>query len=71
MLHIYATIYVARKTQKSIIIGKQGSAIKALGKAAREKLEAFFQTRIFLELHVKVRENWRDDEKTLRHFGYQ
>lgn len=70
-LHIYADIYVARKTQKSIIIGKQGVAIKALGKAAREKLESFFGMHIFLELHVKVRENWRDDEKTLRHFGYK
>lgn len=71
MLHIYAEIFVARKTQKSIIIGKQGAAIKQLGKAAREKLESFFQTRVFLELHVKVKENWRDDDRTLKHFGYQ
>lgn len=71
ILHIYAVIYVARKTQKSILIGKGGKSIKALGKAAREKMETFFQQKIFLELHVKVKENWRDDERTLKHFGYQ
>jgi GTPase len=71
ILHISAEIFVARKTQKSILIGKGGLAIKSLGQAARKKLEAFFDKRIFLELHVKVKENWRDDERFLKHFGYE
>lgn len=71
ILHIYAEIFTARKTQKSIIIGKGGQAIKELGKAARAKLESFFGQKVFLELHVKVKENWRDDDRSLKHFGYQ
>lgn len=71
ILRIHATIYVARKTQKSIIIGKGGSKIKELGTDARKHLEAFFDTKIFLELFVKVKDNWRDDERSLKYFGYQ
>lgn len=70
LLSIAATIYVSRKTQKSILIGKQGEAIKKLGSAARKDLETFFEQKVFLELHVKVRDNWRDDEKMLKNFGY-
>lgn len=67
---ISAIIYVERDTQKSIIIGKGGEAIKKLGTAAREKMEAFLDTKVFLEMHVKVRDGWRDNERELRRFGY-
>lgn len=67
---ILATIYVARENQKVIIIGKNGSAIKKVGMDARKDLEEFLQAKVFLELSVKVRDNWRDDDKFLRHFGY-
>jgi GTPase len=70
IIRIRAEIYVNRKTQKSILIGKGGSSIKALGIASREALEKFFNCKIYLELFVKVKENWRDDERTLRNFGY-
>ncbi|MDF1694251.1 MAG: GTPase Era [Saprospiraceae bacterium] len=68
--HIYGTIYVSRKTQKSIVIGKGGSAIKKLSTEARKKIEAFVDHPIFIQMNVKVRENWRDDERQLKHFGY-
>jgi GTPase len=68
---ISAIIFVARKTQKAIVIGKDGSAIKKLGMDARKSLEEFLQCAVFLELHVKIRENWRDDEQVLRQFGYK
>ena len=67
---ISAIIYVNRKTQKGIIIGKAGKAIKQLGTESRKKIEAFLDTKVYLELHVKVKKDWRDDEKTLRRLGY-
>jgi GTP-binding protein Era len=70
MVKIRAEIYVARKTQKSIIIGKDGSAIKRLGTEARKGIEYFLDKKVFLELFVKVKDGWRDDEKSLKHFGY-
>jgi GTPase len=70
LVRINATIYVMRETQKLILIGKNGSAIKQLGMAARKSLEAFAQKQVHLELHVKVRDNWRDDEKMMKAFGY-
>ena len=70
LVRISAEIYVARKTQKSIIIGKAGSAIKRLGTNARKDLEKFLEQKVFLELFVKVKENWRDDDRVLKHFGY-
>ncbi len=70
LIRIGATIFVMRPTQKSILIGKGGVAIKRLGSEARKTLEAFLESKVFLELHVKVRENWRDDETSLRRFGY-
>lgn len=69
--HIRAIIYVNRKSQKPILIGKGGSAIKELGIAARGAIEKFLDARVHLELFVKVRENWRDDERSLKEFGYQ
>ena len=67
---IRAVIYVNRKSQKSILIGKGGEAIKRLGTRSRKDIESFLQTRVFLDLNIKVRENWRDDEASLKRFGY-
>ncbi len=71
LVRIAATIFVARKTQKSIIIGKNGSAIKKVGTDARKDIETFIESKVFLELHVKVKDNWRNDERMLKHFGYK
>ena len=70
LIRIAATIFVMRPTQKSIIIGKGGVLIKQLGTAARTSLETFLESKVFLELHVKVKENWRDDDQLLKRFGY-
>lgn len=67
---ISATIHVARETQKGIILGHQGSAIKKLGTAARKEIESFLGAHVFLELRVKVSKEWREDERALRRFGY-
>jgi len=66
---IYATILVDRESQKGIVVGKGGAMIKAIGTAARRELEKFFESRVFLDLHVKVRSEWRDDERTLDELG--
>ncbi len=67
---IKARIVVERETQKAIIIGKKGKALKEIGKEARIEIEAFLQRPVFLELWVVVREKWRKKEKWLREFGY-
>jgi len=67
---IEATIYVSRESQKAIILGKQGKAIKKLGMAARKEIEAFLDQHIFLGLTVKVEKNWRENERLLKRFGY-
>jgi GTP-binding protein Era len=69
LYRIFASIYVERESQKRIIIGKGGSALKEVGTAARTELESFFDHKIFLELHVKVKQHWRDDDETLRSLG--
>lgn len=69
LMRLYCTILVDRETQKPILVGKAGSRIKAIGTAARKELEAFFDTKVFLDLHVKVREGWREDERTLNSIG--
>lgn len=71
LLRLYCTILVERDSQKPILIGKGGAMIKAIGTAARQELERFFQTRVHLDLHVKVRERWRDDERTLDELGVE
>ncbi|MEZ5057270.1 MAG: GTPase Era [Saprospiraceae bacterium] len=71
LARIAATIFVNRKTQKSIIIGKGGSAIKKLGMEARKSIETFLERKVFLEMHVKVKEGWRDDDRLLKGFGYK
>jgi GTP-binding protein Era len=70
MVDIMAHIFVARETQKMIILGRNGASIKQLGTEARKSLETWLEQKVFLDLHVKVRENWRNDERMLRHFGY-
>jgi GTP-binding protein Era len=71
LLMIYADIYVDRKSQKPIIIGKGGETIKKLGIASRQEIENFFGKHVYLDLNVKIRENWRNDERMLKHFGYE
>jgi GTPase len=66
---LYATIFVERDSQKGIVIGKGGEKLKEIGTAARKDLEAFLGRKVFLELHVKVKKRWRDDDDTLRTLG--
>ena len=70
-IHINAVIYVERESQKGIIIGHQGKALKKVATEARKTLEHFFQKSIYLETFVKVDENWRSSDKELKNFGYQ
>ena len=70
IIRIGAIINVARETQKGIIIGHQGKALKKVGTQARKDLETFFGKKVFLELFVKVMKNWRDNEQDLKRFGY-
>ena len=67
---ISAEIVVEKDSQKAIIIGKSGTAIKKLGQIARESIEEFLEREVFLELRVKVRKKWRSDENLLKSFGY-
>ena len=68
---ISAVIYVMRETQKGIIIGKGGQSLKKVGTQARIDMEDFFQKKVFLRLFVKVDEDWRENKKELRRFGYE
>lgn len=68
---IRAEILVERDSQKSIIIGKGGEALKQLGASARHEIEQFVEHPVFLELHVKSRSDWRNDKNALTEFGYQ
>jgi GTPase len=70
-LYIRATIFVEQDSQKGILIGKGGGMLKRIGTQARRQLEAFFGIKVFLELHVQVRRNWRKDERALREFGFR
>ena len=70
-IHINAVIYVERESQKGIIIGKQGRALKKVATEARKTLEHFFQKSIYLETFVKVDKDWRSSDKELKNFGYQ
>jgi GTP-binding protein Era len=71
MLRLYCTILVERDSQKAIVVGKGGDMIKQIGTAARLGLEEHFDTRVFLDLHVKVKSGWRDDERTLDEINVQ
>ena len=70
IIRIRGVIYVDRKSQKSILIGKGGKAIKKLGIKSRQSIEKFFNTKVFLELYVSVKEGWRDKDRELKNFGY-
>ena len=69
LMRLYCTILVERESQKPILVGKAGSRIKAIGTAARKELERFFDAKVFLDLHVKVKEGWREDERMLDTLG--
>jgi len=70
IIKIRAIINVTRESQKGIIIGHKGRALKKVGTLARRDMEAFFQKKIFLDLYVKVNKDWRNDDKQLKRFGY-
>lgn len=68
--YIEATLFVERESHKGIVIGQGGSMLKKIGSLARQEIEAMSGRKIYLQLRVKVRKNWRDDDKVLRWFGY-
>ncbi len=70
-VYIAATIFVERDSQKGIVIGQGGQMLKRIGTTARREIEAMSGRKVFLKLRVKVRKNWRNDEKTLSRFGFQ
>jgi GTP-binding protein Era len=67
---ISAEIYVERDSQKGILIGRKGAALKKLGEGARKGIEEFLQRPVFLELHIKVKKEWRDNPRFLKELGY-
>ena len=69
IMQLYCTILVERESQKPIVIGKGGAMIKQIGTAARAELQTFFGSRVYLDLHVKVKSEWRNDERTLDEMG--
>jgi GTP-binding protein Era len=69
ILRLYCTILVERESQKPILVGRAGATIRTIGTAARVELERFFDTKVHLDLHVKVRERWREDASTLDELG--
>jgi GTPase len=71
LLKLYCTILVERESQKGIVIGKGGDMIKQIGTAARVALEVHFESRVFLDLHVKVKAEWRNDERVLDEINLQ
>ena len=70
IIRIAALIWVARDSQKSIVIGKHGAGLKAVGTQARIDLENYFDKKVLLKLWVKVKENWSDDQRALSEFGF-
>ena len=70
-LYIRGEIFVERSSQKAIVIGEGGAMLKRVGQAARRELEAFFGVRVFLDLRVRVRRDWRQDDRALRELGFQ
>lgn len=71
LIRIRAIIMVERDSQKGIVIGHKGAALKKLGTMARKDIERFFDKKVFLELYVKVEKDWRDRDNALRNFGYR
>ncbi len=70
IINIGSIIYVERESQKGILIGHQGKALKKVGTMARIDMEKFFEKKVFLELFVKVKKDWRNDSRILKQFGY-
>jgi len=71
LIRISAMIYVERDSQKGILIGNQGKALKKVGRESRLDMETFFQKKVFLELRVKVKKDWRNNERFIKNFGYR
>ena len=69
LLRLYCSILVEQSSQKPIVIGRAGEMIKRIGTAARQELERFFETKVYLDLHVKVKPGWREDERVLDSLG--
>ena len=69
LMKLHCTIVVDRESQKPIVVGRGGEMIKRIGTAAREDLERFFDTKVFLDLHVRVKSEWREDERVLNDLG--
>jgi len=71
LLKIRATVYCEKETHKGIIIGKKGAALKKIGTYAREDMEAFFGVKVYLDIWVKVKENWRESSQLISNFGFE
>ncbi|HHY92951.1 MAG TPA: KH domain-containing protein, partial [Firmicutes bacterium] len=71
LVYIRANIFVEKETQKRILIGKNGAMLKTIGERARASIEALLGVRVFLDLWVKVKADWRDTESVLRELGYR
>jgi GTP-binding protein Era len=69
IIKLYCTILVERESQKPIVVGRAGAMIKAIGTAARAELQRYLDARVYLDLHVKVKSDWRDDERMLDEIG--
>ena len=69
LLRLYCTIVVERESHKPIVVGRGGDMIKKIGTAAREELERFFETKVYLDLHVRVKAEWREDDRVLGEIG--
>jgi len=69
LLKLYCSIVVDRESQKPIVVGRGGDMIKRIGTAAREELERRFETRVYLDLHVRVKSDWREDDGMLTDIG--
>ena len=71
LIRIRSIIYVERESQKGILIGHQGKALKKVGTEARGDMEDFFGKKVYLETFVKVKKDWRNDDRILKQFGYK
>ena len=69
IVNIYCTILVERESQKPIVIGRAGTMIKQIGTVARAELQKYLESRVYLDLHVKVKSEWRDDDRLLDELG--
>jgi GTPase len=70
LVDIYATIYTERQTQKGILVGKQGAMMKEIGKRARQDIERLLGTKVYLNLWIKVKKDWRNQENLFKNFGF-